>query len=237
MSYLTYSVRHSHLFTLSHCLSWYQRYSRKPDIYLLRRLLLPVAVGSISGAILKRLQWLYRIKHPYLHYILSISPLLLYKLVTLYCVALIALVFMLTVNPSIGKLIVWFNAIHQHLRQSIAFYPIPSLNDTLISVLLVRWCECLALHPPQPFGTRLLQHGFRETHPYVCYTFTLRYHTLQRRLQHVDVHTYITSKTSVLCYSVKILQCYLFVKVPGNGGVLAMTKTNVMLAMTKMFFK
>ena len=24
---------------------------------------------------------------------------------------------------------------------------------------------------------------------------------------------------------------------PGNGGVLAMTKTNVMLAMTKMFFK
>ena len=26
-------------------------------------------------------------------------------------------------------------------------------------------------------------------------------------------------------------------KVPGNGGVLAMTKTNVMLAMTKMFFK
>ena len=26
-------------------------------------------------------------------------------------------------------------------------------------------------------------------------------------------------------------------KVPGNGGVLAMPKTNVMLAMTKMFFK
>ena len=85
-----------------------------PCIYFLKRLLLPVAVGSISGAILKRLQWLYRIKHPYLHYILSISPLLLYKLVTLYCVALIALVFMLTVNPSIGKLIVWLYAFHQH---------------------------------------------------------------------------------------------------------------------------
>jgi len=27
------------------------------------------------------------------------------------------------------------------------------------------------------------------------------------------------------------------VKVPANGGVLAMPKTNVMLAMTKMFFK